>query len=324
MIGNILIREPITAEEFTALISEFPQYRLLNLDPDQPLLSLGLERCQAVEVMYGSKLKAEELRLLPRLHWIHSPTPYTDDLCVKEIRNQKNILISTTKSENLKQIGEFAISAALTFAKNLLGWEEGSCDPRNIDMERLRQSMWRIEERTFLQLGLGLVGTEITRRASQEGFNVIGAQEIPSFHPHCGTVYPLDQVEEILPTIDILSIAFPREQNVEPWLVKTRLEKMRDDSVIMGFGTGTVFDLEALEEVGKTGKFRGILLDSHFSPPITCEYALWSNPRVIVTHESSRFPLSKKDHGFYSFIHNLRQFVYGNYEDMKNLAKDLT
>jgi len=320
MIGNILIREPISPEEFTTLISEFPQYRLLNLAPHQTLTSLGIERCQQVEVMYGSSLELSELNHLPHLHWIHSPSPYLDHICLSAIQKQENILITTTKNENLFQMGEFAISAAMAYSKKLFSWEEGSLNPKNIDIEGLRKKMWCVSDRIFLQVGLGLIGTEIARRAKDAGFRVWGGQEISSFHPHCEKVYAMDDIDKILPEVDILSLALPREQFHEVWLTRERLELMKNDSVILGFGSGSVFDLDALAEIGMTGKYRGILLDAHFSPPISADYPLWEQPSVIVTHESGQYPLSEKDQGFSTFLQNLRQYVFGNFSDMKNLV----
>jgi len=321
MTGNILIRKPITAEEFTTLITEFPQYKLLNLAPQEPLIGLGVERCQLVEVMYGSFLEPNELNLLPHLHWIHSPIPYLDHLCVEEIKKQENVLLTTTKNENIEQIGEFAISAAMAYSKLLFSWEEGSLDPKTIDIKKLREKMWRMSDRIFLQVGLGIVGTEIAHRAKEEGFQVWGGQEISSFHPHCETVYAIDDLDEILPQVDILSLALPRDQSCDVWLTKERLERMKTDSVIMGFGARSVFDLDALAEIGMSRKFRGILLDAHFTSPISADYPLWSLPHVIVTHESSPYPMSETDHGFGTFIQNLRQYVHGNFNDMKNLVQ---
>ena len=319
MIGNILIREPITPEEFTALISEFPQYRILNLPTNESIISLGLERCQQVEVMYGSNLEPSELHHLPHLHWIHSPSPYLDMICLDEIKKQANILVTTTKNENVFQMGEFAMSAAMAYAKEIFSWEEGSLDPKSIDIMKIRERMWRIQDCRFLQVGLGLVGTEIARRAKDEGFQVWGGKEISSFHPHCETVFAMDEINKILPKVDILSLALPRERPCDTWLTRERLDLMKDDSVILGFGAGSVFDLDALSEVGMTGKFRGILLDAHFSPPIKADYPLWAQPRVIVTHESGPYPLSEKNIGFSTFLQNLRQYVFGNFSDMKNL-----
>lgn len=319
MIGNILIRDTLNAKELNTLLTEFPQYKLLNLDLDKPLISLGIEECSQIEVIYSLSLQQEEINFLPHLHWIHSPSPYLDNICVNFAKKQENILITTTKSENLMQVGEFAISAALAFAKRLFSWEEESLHPEHININEIRERMWKIEDCLFLQIGLGLIGTEIARRAKDEGFRVLGVQEIPSFHPHCEKVLPLEDLNEVLHQADIVCLAIPREQSCTPWFAKDKLEQMKEDSVILGFGSGSVFDLDDLAEVGLTGKFRGILLDAHFSPPISADYPLWRQKRVIVSHESSIYPVTVSDQGFNTFIYNLRQYVHGNFSDMKNL-----
>lgn len=319
MIGNILIRDHLNAKELNTLLTEFPQYKLLSLDPDGDLISLGVEDCSEIEVIYGCCISQEEINLLPQLHWIHSPSPYLDKICAEFIKKQGNILITTTKSENLIQVGAFAIGAAMAFAKKLFSWEERSFQPESLNLERIRSKMWNIEECLFLQIGLGRIGTEISRRAKQEGFTVWGVQEIPTFHPHCEKVIPLSELDSVLPNADIVCLAMPREKPCDPWFAKDKLELMKEDSVILGFGTGSVFELDDLAEIGIQGKFRGILLDSHFSPPIPENYPLLQKRRAIITHESSTYPLIPSEMGFNVFVYNLRQYVHGNYSDMKNL-----
>ncbi|MCB1149479.1 MAG: D-2-hydroxyacid dehydrogenase [Chlamydiia bacterium] len=296
------------------MATEFPQFKFIHAAPDRPLASLGVETCGAVEILYGSDLKVEELGLVPNLHWIHCPRAYLDRLCVDALIKQGNILISSTKEENLETIGEFALCAALAFAKCIFHWEKGG---NNI--EALRAKMWSAKKCLFLQVGLGRIGSEIARRAAAAGFEVLGVQELASFHPHCKATYNLEELKNLLPKAHIVCLAAPRDKKTVSWFDREEFALMREDSAFMAFGNGAALDIEALAEFAEKGKFRGVLLDAHFRPPLPPESPLWKIPYVINSRESSAYPMTENFHSFHGFLYNLRQYIHGNFGDMRYL-----
>ena len=76
MIGTILLRSELTGEQFSELLTEFPQYHVIPIGEKEPLASLGEGTLSDVEIFMGKHLTEEEFALLPRLHWIHSPIAY--------------------------------------------------------------------------------------------------------------------------------------------------------------------------------------------------------------------------------------------------------
>ncbi len=321
MMNTLLIRDSFEGEDMARLRKEFPQFKIITLDEGETVHKLGMEACSQIEIMYGCALSEAELNFLPQLHWIHCDSPYLDDLCMDAIRKLGSVLITTTKEENLIQVGEFAIGAALAFSKKLFDWEIESRNPEHIDLLELRKQMWKIQGKIFLQIGLGTIGKEISRRAKMEGFRVWGMQKIASFHPECEKCLTPDRLPEALPQADIVCLAMPREEPGPSWFDKEKFSLMKNDSVLLVFGSGSAVNLDDLAEAEKKGKFRGILLDAHFSPPIPKNYPLWNRPYVIVTNESSIYPTTFEHRSFNTFLYNLRQYLHGNFSDMKNLIK---
>lgn len=318
MIGSILIKTPLDSAQYAELIKEFPQYEFIPINEDVPLISLGTKVLSEVEVFVGQNLTLEEIALLPRLHWIHLPIPYLDGIALAPIKRQKNILVTNTREENIIQIGRFAITATLAFVKNLFNWKIAHQNPTQMDIGLLRQQMWLTKEKTFLQIGLGTIGTEIAKRAKGEGFKVIGAQELASFHPHCEKTYSLEDLPSILPEVDIVSLALPRAKVHTLWFDYTELEIMKEDSILLAFGSGSAINLDDMTSLAD--KFRGILLDAHFNPPIPCDHPLFHKPNVLITFESGEYPKTKSHAFFHLLTSNLRQFEHANYEEMKNLV----
>jgi phosphoglycerate dehydrogenase-like enzyme len=95
---------------------------------------------------------------------------------------------------------------------------------------------------------------------------------------------------------------------------------MKEDSILLSIGSSTVFDENALVQVAKTGKFRGILLDAFYQMPIPATSPLWKIPNVIITPDVAQRPKSTQRQAFRLFLYNLRQYVHGNFKDMRNLV----
>lgn len=97
---------------------------------------------------------------------------------------------------------------------------------------------------------------------------------------------------------------------------------MKPDSIFIVIGSGDFVDEKALAEVGKRGKFRGVLLDAYANPPPAKNSPLRNIPNVILTPSVASFPEAAERLAFPLFRHNLRMFVRGKIQEMKNLVSD--
>jgi phosphoglycerate dehydrogenase-like enzyme len=184
--------------------------------------------------------------------------------------------------------------------------------------------MWDTSGRLFLQVGLGRLGTEIARHAKSVGFTVWGLQDPPSFHPHCQKVLSSTSLKSVLPEVDVLSLALPRDKPFPSVLGEKELTLMKNDSILTVIGLGSVLNLQDLENLAKTGKWRGVLLDAHFTSSFSENSPLRSLPQVIVTPEVGSYPQEKGTRTLGVFMFNLRQYMHGNISDMKNLHRTTT
>lgn len=315
----VLLQSRLTDEEIRQLINEFPQY--LFLAPSEVTYkNLGREEWSRVEVIYGNKLTAEELEKAHQLRWIHSPLPNVNPLCLNEIEKKGNILVTSTKEENTAQIGEYVIGGVLAFAKNLFHWEDADRNPLILWDSKWRESMWTLRNRTFLQIGLGRVGTEIARLANEFGMCVWGVQEHRSFHPYCRKVFTRNELHSVLPMADVVCIALPRGLQKEKWFKREEIELMKHDSILAIAGYKGIIDEEALAEVANTTeKFRGILLDAFYQLPVSPNSKLWTIPNIIITPEVAPRPKSTEKEFYRLFRYNLRQYLHSNFTDMRNI-----
>lgn len=309
---SIYLQEDLDPHEKELLTDEFPHYNILT--------QCDKESWSHVEILYGNQLSEKQLRSAPRLRWIHSPSTDLDHLCLEVIRREKNVLVTLSKGKNVSQIAEFVMGAMLAFGKQLFLWREVVHDPEEFWDWPLRETMWTLKGKTLLQVGLGEVGTEIVRQANALGMRTWGMRKTRSFHPFCDTTYHLGALHSLLPAADVVCLALPKTGEKDILLGKKEFESMKRDSIFIMVGSAEAIDEEGLAEVGKKGKFRGVLLDAFQRPPPAKHSPLWEIPGVILTPSISHYPPSPEHLAFRLFRQNLRSFSKGLVSEMKNLV----
>lgn len=315
----VMLQVPIPDEELQWLRDEFPQY-LFVASNENDYKKLGQEVWNRVEILFGNKLSFEELDKGSQMRWIHSPFPDLTSLCLDEIDKKGNIIVSAAREENKRQVAEYAMSGVLAFAKNLFLWESADKDPYSVWGNNLRDSLWTLKSRKFLMIGLSNTGTEIAWLAKTMEMIVWGVQEPPSFHPHCHRVFSFSEISSLLPEADVVCVSIPRGQEWRLLMSKTEFELMKNDSILVFIGSTGNLDENALAEVAlSTGKFRGIMIDAFYQTPVTPDSKLWDLPKTIITPEIALRPMSAEKIAFRLFCYNLRQYAYGNYNDMRNV-----
>lgn len=313
----ILSQIRLSLKDLDNLIKEFPQYLFLSFT-EFTYKELKKEDWKRVEILYGSRITPEELGLASQVHWIHTPTPNLNKLCLAEIQNRGNILVTSTTEENIAQVGEFAVAGILTFAKNLINWYQAKKTPRHLWVSRWRDNMWTLQDKILLQVGLGRAGTEITRRARQLGMKVWGIQPKPSFHPYCHKILGMHDFHTALPQADVVCLSLPKTLEYDRWFKESELKLMKNDSILLILGSYKTVTEEDL--VTYAEKLRGILLDASYQTPIPVTSKLWNIPNIIITPEVAPRPRSKEEQSFGTFRFNLRQYIHGNFQDMRNLV----
>ncbi len=313
----VLLQNTFSDQDIKDLISEFPQF--LFLAPTEfHMNKLSSEDWERVEIIFGNHLSVENFEKAVQLKWIHSPVPNLSPLCLSHLKKRQSILVTASKEENSYQIGEYVMCGILSFAKNVFHWLKADQNPSLLWTSKWRDSMWTLKNKLFIQLGLGIEGTEIARRAQQMGMNVWGVQEKKTFHPYCRKIFNLSNLDEILPDADIVCLALPRLKKKEILLGKQQFKKMKKDSIIIVVGSKPLIDEDALANEQNSEKFRGILIDASYETPLPSSSKLWNLPNTLITPEVSPRPKTSYQESFRLFRYNLRQYVHGNFSDMRN------
>lgn len=314
----ILLQSHLSLQEVELLLKEFPQFLFLSLT-ETTYKNLSPAHWARLEILYGARLTEEELRLAPQLRWIHSPVPLLNRLCMDDIEERGNVLVTNTIDENITQVGEFVIGAVLSRAKNLYLWNELKEHPYQVWNSKGRDTLWTLSNKTFIQIGLGKVGTEITRRAREMGMKVVGVENERSFHRYCHKSYSLSELRSVLPQGDVICVALSKNKPHRNLLEKEELELIKKDAILIVLGSGQMINEEELMRLAP--KFKGIFIDAFYQIPIPPSSRLWKIPNLIITPEVASRPKAIERISFKTFLYNLRQYMHGNFQDMRNVIE---
>ncbi len=316
----ILIQEKLKQKEIKGLKEEFPQYEIFFVDGvgDQPIFDK--KDWKRVEILFGNKFPVQELQQTGQLRWIHSPTPYLHEICQEELREQGTILLSNTRGFHVQQISEFVLGSVLSFAKELFNWQDLQKNPDQLWNSDKKEQIWTLTNKIFALVGLGKIGTEIALHMQGLGLKIIGINRKVSFHPYCSKVISLDQMDQILPEADIVCLTLSRLKKIKYQFTKHHLEMLKPGSILILLNVDEVLNIDALIEVCKTGKFKGILLDTNGILPIEKDSGLWQCPNMIITPNIASYPHFEERKAFVTFLSNLRHFSFGNFNEMKNIV----
>lgn len=305
--NTVFLQASLAPKEIAQLEEEFPQYQFIL-----PQQAVDWTR---VEILYGNQLTPQQLAQAHALHWVHTPSLHLNQLCLDELIEHTNILVTTANEEDTLQTAEFVMAGVLGFAKQLFHWQDAKKESDNLFADPLRKKIWSLQQRTFLQIGLGSTGTEIARMAQGLNLQVWGVQPHPSFHPYCDKTIATDEILSVLPLVDIVCLSLPERKTSKHFLTFNELKLMKEDSLLIVIGSH-IIEKEDLIKIAETGKLRGILLDatsgdSHLE-------VLKRIPNLIMTPEAFCCPETPNKQIFRCFHFNLRQYCSGNYVDMRN------
>ncbi len=315
----VLLQSRLSLEEVDQLLKEFPQYLFLSLS-ETSYANLNAEYWSRIEIIYGSRLTEEDLRLAHQLRWIHSPTAQVGRICMETIEKQGNVIVTNTKDEDIVQVGEFVIGVVFSFAKNLFLWQKANDTPSQVWDSKARDNMWTLRGKTFLQIGMQKVGGEIARQAHLQGMEVIGLGEKKTFHPHCGVVGQIDETVKFIDEADVVCLALPTSKRYMKWFNADKIGRLKKDSIVISLGSSQCIDGEALAGAAREGKIRGAWIDALYQTPPPMHSKLWNEPNIYISPEVAPRPRTQEKQSFRIFRYNLRQYLHGNFNDMRNVV----
>lgn len=142
-----------------------------------------------------------------------------------------------------------------------------------------------------LSVGMGAIGTSYVRKANALGAICYGVRR--TIHDQPDFVQKLvtpDDMDELLPEMDIVALSMPGTDEVKGMFDERRLRLMKKTAIIANVGRGNAIVTEDLIKVMNEGHLKAACLDVMVPEPLPQGHPLWTTPRVYITpHISGGF-----------------------------------
>ena len=240
----------------------------------------------------------------PTLKWVQVSGAGTDDPGFRRLLD--NGVTLTTSHVTGPPIAEYVMRAVLDWFQRADEWRAAARERRWEDHE-FREVLGT----TWLVIGLGTIGVEVSVRARAFGAHVIGTRRTPvGDEPVDELVTPSD-LHSVLPRADVVVLALPATGSSVGLVDDAFLKQMKPGSVIVNVARGSLVDEPALLAALDRGVPEAAILDVAAVEPVPDDSPLWTHPSVVLTAHSCALGLQRHDRAQALFLDNLQRYLKG-------------
>lgn len=193
---------------------------------------------------------------------------------------------------NALSVAEYAVTFLLSCVKDII--------PAH---QQLKQNNWSIRygenpsgfisDKTLLLLGMGEISQKIAIFVQGMNMKILAVNRSGKNKTKLPIdVYPITDLEKILPRADFLISSLPLTDETENLFDDIMFENMKDGAVIVNVGRANVFCEEALFNALESEKIKSAYFDVWYNYPTTIEARSNCQPTNLPFHELNNFYFS--------------------------------
>lgn len=248
---------------------------------------LSKESRKDVEIIFGNP-DAATLAEYPSLKWIQLGSAGADAYLSPGVL-PSGVVLTNASGAYGHAIGEYLVGTTFSLYKNLHRYRDQQQNGCWEDCGAVKS----ISGAHVLVVGLGDIGSEFAWRMTALGAHVTGIcrtyREKPAF---VEALYQMDALDQLLPTMDIVSLSLPNTAETKGLFSRERIGRMKQGSILLNVGRGTAIDTEALCDALESGHLGGAALDVTEPEPLPEGHRLWHTSNAIITpHVSGGYHL---------------------------------
>jgi len=174
---------------------------------------------------------------------------------------EKGIAVYNTAAASSIAVAEVAFALMLAVPNHLVTGHNGMADGKWLKKELKRTELYG---KTLGLIGMGLIATEVAKRAKAFGMNVISYRKSgkPSEFAEV-----LPNLDDVLKQSDYVSLHTPLTDETKGMFNKDTIAKMKDGAIIVNTGRGKCVVEEDIVAALDSGKLRGYATDVWYSDP---------------------------------------------------------
>ncbi len=195
----------------------------------------------------------------------------------KEACRARGIEVMNTPKASSVAVAELAMALMLAVPNRLVEAHNGMKEGKFLKKELKRTELY---QKTLGLLGIGLIGTEVAKRAKAFGMKVIAYDPFVLNHDVAQIKHSMD---EVLKESDYLSIHTPLTDQTKGMLNRDAFAKMKKGVIIVNTGRGKVVAEQDLADALRSGQVGAYATDVWSSDPPPPDSPLLAAPNVLMT-----------------------------------------
>ena len=218
---------------------------------------------------------------------------------------EHNIKIANARGVYSAPMAEFALCGVLQLYKQSRFFYENQ---KQHKWEKHR-GLLELTDKNVLIVGAGNIGSEVAKRFRVFDANVIGVDLFQSDNPIFNEFYPIDELDNLLKTADVVVLTLPLTSDNEGFFNNEKFCLMKDSAVFVNIARGKLVNQNDLISALKQEKIAGAVLDVFEEEPLEESSKLWNFDNVIITPHNSFVGDMNNKRMFDTILINLEKHV---------------
>jgi phosphoglycerate dehydrogenase-like enzyme len=284
---------------------------------------------------FFGKITPPLLAAAKQLRWVQSPTASLEHYLFPELQAHPCVL-TNMRGLFSDVIADQVFGYILCFARNLhryvlqqartqwapVGGEEARVELTSGPgvVNAIDRAHRHIAGDTLGVVGLGSIGSEVSRRAQAFGMRILAVDPVRTQPPEGVTaLWPVEQLHDLLAESDWVVICAPHTPETVKMFRREQFQRMKKTAYLINVGRGVIVDLADLTAALEAGEIAGAALDVFEQEPLPADHPLWKmSEKVILTpHIAGYAPVIAERH-LGVLLENVCRFVRG--EPLTNVA----
>src|SRR5438477_2017530 len=198
-----------------------------------------------------------------------------------EVATRRGIVVLNAPGGNTVSTAEHAFSLLLSVARKI---PQADADVRGGKWDRKNLEGVELYNKTLGVIGMGRIGSELSRRAIAFGMRVIAYDPyLSATRARSLQVELVDELDDLLASADFISLHTPLTAETRHVLDAARLQKTKRGVRIINCARGGLIDETALVQALADGHIAGAALDVFEIEPLPPDSPLRSAPNLVLT-----------------------------------------
>jgi D-3-phosphoglycerate dehydrogenase len=234
----------------------------------------------ALVVRSQTRVTAQILNAGARLRVVGRAGVGVDNVDV-ETATRRGIIVLNAPGGNTVSTAEHTFSLLLSVARKI---PQADASMRGKNWDRKNFEGIELYNKTLGVIGMGRIGSELSRRAIAFGMRVVAYDPyLSAARARALQVELVDELDDLLASANFISLHTPLTEETHHMVDATRLAKTKRGVRVINCARGGLIDEDALADALASGQVAGAALDVFEIEPLSSDSPLRTAPNLVLT-----------------------------------------